>query len=380
MRKETEMKLIATNGTSREPAGWVVDLAGWSSGGSPFYEHLRHRHCFAWGGVKAPGVGAAGTADGAAEAALGMLEMFQDLNPRGVWEVEEGGVAWASLRPVDAAGRLLLPPDEGWGWKLLFAESGDGRTPPVVVGWDGGAERTAEVRPCAGRADGYESLAETEEVVRRLMGTDDGSEFSMRVVPASPSGTGYTGEFAVHFVDLPPSHCLEGDYSAEDLALITRTENMDYRRLAAADSDEEAAAAAREMMGEWLEDWSIRDQVSDFEPALVGRVRRGPSPWRTSNGGGAAERPWTADWTGPADPGEAERDILLYPAQYGLPAMAAYTDGSPGWTRAEVLGEYSPDVEATVREAAFARFGTVPVAPHMPYRTPRARSAVGAGW
>lgn len=339
------------------PAGWIVDLAGWSAGGSPFYDNMKHRHSFTNGFRKAPGVGVSDTAEEAAESALEMLNLFQAVNHGGHWDVEPGGVAWAGLRPVDAAGRVMSPAEPGSEWRLLFAESPDGRTPPVLMGWDGESEHTAEVRPHPGRLDGYEPLAETEKVIRRRMRVHDGYEIDMRV---SPAGAGYTGEFAVHCVDKPPSPCLEGEYSGGDLAGITYTVTMDYRRLAAAASDEEAVEAARDIMGDWLEEWSILDQASDYEPALVGRVRRGASPWLMSAGNGREpRREWSPGWT---QPGEAEQDILVYPSQRELPAMASYTDGSPSWTRAEVLSAHCFPLDwQAVREAVGARFGALPV-------------------
>ena len=381
------------------PAGWIVDLAGWSSGESPFYDNIKHKRSFlsyAAGDMRmAPGVEVVGTADEAAGAALGMLNRFQAMNPGGHWDVEPGGVAWAGLRPVDAAGRVMRPNEPGAEWRVVFAESPDGRTPPVVMRWDGEAEQSAEVRPGLGRLDGYETLAETEDVIRRRMGANAGYEIYMRV---SPGGACYTGEFAVHFVDKPPSPCLEGEYSPEELDDITYTVPMDYRRLAAASSDEEAVETARDLMRDWLERWSVADQVSDFEPALVGRVRRGSSPWVVSAGNGRpAAREWSPYWNLP-ELWETEQDILIYPAQRELPAMAAYTDGSPGWGRAEVLSARCFPLDwAAVREAVGARFGTLPVAtPCLSYldekgadwlfqggavsRSAPARSNVGAGW
>ncbi len=342
------------------PAGWIVDLAGWSRDGSPFYDHMKHRHSFTNGVVKSPGAGVSDTAEEAAESALEMLNLFQAVNPGGYWDVEPGGVAWAGLRPVDAAGRILLPAFPGGEWRLLFAESPDGRTPPVVMRWDGESERSAEVMPDLGRLDVCEPLAETEKVIRRRMGIDDGYEIGMRVSPARAC---YTGEFAVHCVKKPPSPCLEGEYSAEELADITYTVTMDYRRLAAAATDEEAVETAQDIMDEWLEERSILDQASDYTPALVGRVRRGTAPWMTSAGTGRGpRREWSPDWNVPADPGEAEQDILIYPAQRELPAMASYTDGSPSWTRAEVLSAHCFPLDwQAVREAVGARFGALPV-------------------
>lgn len=387
MRKETGMEQTVAPWPSGPPAGWIVDLAGWSSGESPFYENIKHRRSFlsyAAGDMRVvPGVSVEDTPEEAAEAALGMLNRLQAMNPRGHWDVEPGGVAWAGLRAVDDTGRALSPAALGGGWKVLMAESGDGRTPPVVISWDGGEQaegQRAEVRPDLGRLDGYETLAETEEVIRSRMGANAGYEINMRVSP----GAGYTGEFAVHWVDKPPSYCLEREYSPEDLDDITYMVLMDYRRLAAAASDEEAVETARDLMGDWLERWSVVDQASDFEPVLVGRVRRGHSGWLVSDGNGrSAERRWSPDWNVP-EIGEAEQDILLYPAQHELPAMAAYTDGSPRWARAEVLdGGGFPRDESAVRAAVAARFGTVPVAPHLSLlenRSAPARSSAGAGW